>query len=139
MKPKLGNINFNSEKILNFYKESHAEIVLFPELSLTGYSPRDQLLSAIFIQSCHKKLNEILTCIGKKICIIGTPFSENGKLYNAVIVMQYGKIIAKSFKTHLPNYGVFEEMRYFSSGFPAFFEYLGHRYILKIEKAGHES
>lgn len=132
MKPKLGNINFNSEKILNFYKESHAEIVLFPELSLTGYSPRDQLLSATFIQSCHKKLNEILSCIGKKICIIGTPFSENGKLYNAVIAMQYGKIIAKSFKTHLPNYGVFEEMRYFSSGFPAFFEYRGVKFGLPI-------
>jgi len=132
MKPKLGNINFNAAKILKFYKQSEAEIILFPELSLTGYSPRDQLLSTTFIKNCHAKLNEILSCIGEKICIIGTPFSENGKLYNAVIAIQNGKIIAKSFKTHLPNYGVFEEMRYFSSGLPAFFEYNGVKFGLPI-------
>ena len=132
MKPKLGNIEFNAGKILEFYEKSNAEIVLFPELSLTGYSPRDQLLSATFIQNCHTKLNEILKNIGEKICIIGTPFFENGRLYNAVLAMKNGEIIAKSFKTHLPNYGVFEEMRYFSSGLPAFFEHNGTKFGLPI-------
>ena len=97
MKPKLGNINLNASKILEFYEKSNAEIVLFPELSLTGYSPRDKLLSDAFIQECHAKIDEILMCIGEKICIIGTPFFESNKLYNAVIAMQHGSIIAKSF------------------------------------------
>ena len=132
MKPKLGNINLNASKILEFYEKSNAEIVLFPELSLTGYSPRDKLLSDAFIQECHTKIDEILMCIGEKICIIGTPFFESNKLYNAVIAMQNASIIAKSFKTHLPNYGVFEEMRYFSSGLPAFFEYNGVKFGLPI-------
>ncbi len=139
MKPKLGNIEFNVAKILEYYNKAHTQIVLFPELSLTGYSPRDQLLSSKFIENCHTKVNEILCQTSEKICIVGTPFFENGKLYNAVLAMQHGKIIAKSFKTHLPNYEVFEEMRYFSSGSPAFFTHNGVKFGLPIcEDIWHE-
>jgi predicted amidohydrolase len=132
MKPRLGNIEFNTAKILEYYDKSQTQIILFPELSITGYSPRDQLLSQKFIENCHAKVDEIMRQTSEKICIIGTPFFENGKLYNAVLAMQNGKIIAKSFKTYLPNYEVFEEMRYFTSGNPAFFTHNGVKFGLPI-------
>jgi len=132
MKPKLGDIKENARKILELYNQSNSEIVLFPELCLTGYSPRDDLLSQKFIEHCHKELLKILHEIKERVCIISMPYSESGKLYNAVLALQSGQIIAKSFKTHLPNDEVFDEKRYFTKGSASFFEYNGVKFGLPI-------
>ena len=132
MKPKLGNINYNANEILSFYEKSKADIILFPELCLTGYIPKDMLLSSKFIEKCHIKLQEITQLIGEKVCIISMPYLENEKLYNAVIVLQNQKIIACSFKTHLPNYDIFDEKRYFSSGKTSYFELNGIKIGLPV-------
>ena len=68
MKPKLGNINYNANEILNFYHKSNADILLFPEMCLTGYLPKDTLLSSKFIKQCHIKLQEITKIISEKVC-----------------------------------------------------------------------
>lgn len=132
IKPKLGNIEYNIEQILKYYKQAKGEIVLFPELCLTGYSPRDELFQKQFIKNCHKALLEILPLISQKICIISMPFEEDDNLYNACLALQNGKIIAKSFKTHLPNYEIFDEKRYFTPGKPAIFQYKGVKFGLPI-------
>jgi NAD+ synthetase len=132
MKPKLGNINYNANEILNFYKKSIADIILLPEMCLTGYLPKDTLLSSKFIEKCHKKLEDIMKHIGEKVCIVSMPYLESEKLYNAVVVLQNQKIIACSFKTHLPNYDIFDEKRYFSSGNAGFFELNGIKIGLPV-------
>ncbi len=132
MKPKLGNINYNANEILNFYKKSNADILLFPEMCLVGYLPKDALLSSKFLEKCHKKLEEIMKHINEKVCIISMPYLENEKLYNAVIVLQNQKIITCSFKTHLPNYDIFDEKRYFSSGKAGYFEFNGVKIGLPV-------
>jgi NAD+ synthase (glutamine-hydrolysing) len=73
LKPKIGDLEANSKKILDFYLKAQGEIVLFPELSLLGYLPKDLLLYPKFISECHAKLNHILQFIKEKICIIGLP------------------------------------------------------------------
>ena len=132
IKLKLGNIEYNIEQILKNYKKAKGEIVLFPELCLTGYGPRDELFQKQFIKNCHKALTEIFPLISEKICIISMPFEEEGVLYNACLALQNGGIIAKSFKTHLPNYEIFDEKRYFTPGKPAIFEHKGLKFGLPI-------
>ena len=132
MKPKIGNIEENKKKIIELYSKSHSEIVVFPELSLTGYIPKDLLLSKKFIQNTQNALNEILPHIGERICIIPMPYFEKNKLYNSSIVLQNRNIISKSFKKHIPNYDIFEEKRYFSSGNSSIFEFGGMKFGLPI-------
>lgn len=137
--PKLGDISHNAKMILDFYHRAEGEIVLFPELSLTGYTVRDAMLVPHFISACEKKMIEIMKEIGEKICVMGLPFYENGHLFNAMIAIKQGQVIAKSTKTHFPIGGVFDENRYFSSGEAAIFEHNKIKFGLPIcEDIWHE-
>ncbi|MCL2567467.1 MAG: NAD+ synthase [Alphaproteobacteria bacterium] len=112
----LGNLQVNTEKILNFYDSCDADIIITPELALSGYSPMDNLYSAGF-QTAIKKYIEIIknhTKGKKNTLILGTPIFENGKIYNAALIIAEGDIIEIIYKNKLPNYGVFNEHRYFS-------------------------
>ncbi len=116
----VGDLEFNRDKIVHFIKEaanSGADIVAFPELAVTGYPPEDLLLKPGFIEdNCHI-LKDIAQETSNKdiVSIIGFVDKEDD-IYNAAAVIYKGKIYGVYHKIYLPNYGVFDEKRYFKSG-----------------------
>jgi len=111
--PIVGNIEKNKEKILSYLDKT--DLVVFPELALTGYPPKDLLVKNKFIETNLKALNEIASHC-KKYAIIGFVDKIEDKLYNAAALIHDGKIIHIEHKKSLPNYDVFDEKRYFTPG-----------------------
>jgi NAD+ synthase (glutamine-hydrolysing) len=116
----VGAIEKNADRIIEYceqaYNEQQADLVVFPELVLTGYPPEDLLLRPELKPRIESALTRIQSSIRNVDILIGTPQFSNGKLYNAAIWIHNGKIIKVANKIHLPNYSVFDEKRYFDSG-----------------------
>ena len=115
----VGDIDGNADKILNFAKRARAvkaDIVIFPELAITGYPPEDLLLKPKFISDNLKALKKIEQKVGDMAVVAGFVDQEKGSLYNAAAFIHLGKTRAVCHKTILPNYGVFDEKRYFTEG-----------------------
>src|SRR5208282_2746146 len=95
-----------------------AEIIAFSELFIAGYPPEDLVLKPAFQAACRAAVETLAreTAAGGPAVLIGTPWVENGKLYNAYVLLAGGRIDAIRFKVNLPNYGVFDEKRVFASG-----------------------
>ena len=116
--PVLGSFENNLKKIATNYEEAvkkGADLVVFPEMSITGYPPQDLLNNNKFVNQniqCLENLSKMVTVP----CIFGFVDSVDGNKYNAAAVCQNGKIVYKYHKIHLPNYDVFDERRYFQSG-----------------------
>ena len=116
--PVLGSFENNLKKIATNYEKSvkkGADLVVFPEMSITGYPPQDLLSNNKFVNQnihCLENLSKMVTVP----CIFGFVDSVDGNKYNAAAVCQDGKIVYKYHKIHLPNYDVFDERRYFQSG-----------------------
>ena len=98
-----------------------ADLIIFPELSLTGYPPEDLLLRKAFVNACHDALHEFANKVHGIHCLVGHPqasthhlFGEH-HLYNSCSFIYNGKIVGTYSKLHLPNYGVFDERRYFDA------------------------
>jgi len=134
----VGRIDENTQKILACIKKAHqknkAQLVIFPELSLSGYPPEDLLLRQDFLISVQNALLYIVEEIPDNIiAIIGYPELAHKKLYNSAAVILNKKIIANHRKQILPNYGVFDEKRYFQEGSDAtVFEYENTKFGLTI-------
>ncbi len=96
--------------------ELQAHVIVFPELTITGYPPEDLLLRADFCARAQAGLDELAHRITGIDVVVGYPHSEHGKLYNAAALLRDGAIVARYYKQHLPNYSVFDEKRYFTSG-----------------------
>lgn len=115
----VGNITHNLQKHIDAANtardEYQANLIVFPELSLCGYPPEDLLLRPSFIKDCEKSLQTFAAQAKGIYCCVGHPFADGGKLYNACSIIHDGKILATYAKLHLPNYGVFDEKRYFDS------------------------
>ena len=114
----VGDIEGNTEKIISLIKEAKAkdcDIIAFPELAITGYPPEDLLFKTSFIKANLRALEKIANHSRNIISIIGF-VDKNKDIYNAAAVLLDGKVIAKYHKNHLPNYGVFDEVRYFQRG-----------------------
>jgi len=115
----VGDLKGNSAKIIEYTKKaknSGADIVTFPELSITGYPPEDLLLKPKFIEDNITTLKEVARTIKDIVTVVGFVDCDNGKLYNGASVVYDGEIKGVYHKTLLPNYGVFDEKRYFSPG-----------------------
>ncbi|MDH5543300.1 MAG: NAD+ synthase [Nitrospinota bacterium] len=115
--PTVGDLDLNRKMIIDFARKGEslgADIIVFPELAITGYPPEDLLLKRSFIEAAWKNLTEIARSIQNTWVVVGTPHREDGKLYNGAAVLHKGKIETIIHKTHLPNYGVFDERRYFT-------------------------
>ena len=113
----VGDLNHNKDLITNEAikaEKNNADILVTPELSLTGYPPQDLLLDEEFIYSCEKIIQDIASNFPKLKIIIGYPKLFKGKLYNAASVLFEKKILITHHKNSLPNYGVFDEERYFT-------------------------
>lgn len=114
----LGNIDYNYKKHVNAIEEAFqlgSDLIIFPELSLTGYPPEDLLLRSEFIEKASHYLNKLAKSTKDIYCIVGHPHLEDGKLYNAASILHNGKIVCTYAKLLLPNYGVFDEKRYFNA------------------------
>src|SRR5436305_4518557 len=96
-------------------KDSNADVVLFPELAVTGYPPEDLLLRPGFVRAAARALDEIARASRGIVALVGTPHFDRD-LYNACYVCSAGEVKAVYRKRFLPNYGVFDEDRYFAPG-----------------------
>jgi len=116
----VGDIKSNTENIIEAAKEARfhygAHVIVFPELSLTGYPPEDLLLRSDLTERIQVALDEILERTSGIDIIIGYPKREGAILYNAASVLRDGKIVKTYYKQSLPNYSVFDEKRYFTPG-----------------------
>ncbi len=116
---KVGSLNSNSKKIIKKIRQAvkkNCDIVCFPELTITGYPPEDLVLSNTFIQNNRLALNEIIDSTDNITAIVGFIDQEKDKIYNSAAVISNKKLIGIYRKNKLPNYGVFDEKRYFSPG-----------------------
>ena len=116
--PTVGDLSGNSGKIISYIKKAKkikADIIAFPELAVTGYPPEDLLLKPHFVQDNIEALHRIKSATEDIVSVIGFVDSDDG-IYNAAAVISNGKLIDIYHKQHLPNYGVFDEYRYFRAG-----------------------
>src|SRR5438876_7021252 len=118
MNATVGDIDGNVELIRagqRAAREAHAELALFPELALTGYPPEDLLLREDFLARARSALEELAAGTRGAISVVGFP-ERAEDVYNAAAVLAEGGVQAIYRKVHLPNYGVFDEQRYFQAG-----------------------
>ena len=114
----VGDLEGNAERILDRIKEAKrqsVDVVLFPELIVTGYPPEDLLLRPGFIRAAEQTLEKIAGACRGIAAFVGTPHFDRD-LYNACAVCAGGEVKAIYRKRFLPNYGVFDEDRYFAPG-----------------------
>lgn len=113
----VGDIEGNCDRMLQVVSEqaSQTDIVMFSELSLTGYPPEDLIFRADFEDRCEAQLARLQKASTETAIIVGHPCYEGDEIFNALSFFYQGKLHARYFKQELPNYGVFDEPRYFSA------------------------
>ncbi len=121
LNPIVGDVAGNLERARAARAEAargRADIVAFSELFVAGYPPEDLVLKPAFQGACRAAVEALArdTADGGPAVLMGTPWVEDGKLYNAYALLAGGRVDAIRFKVNLPNYGVFDEKRVFASG-----------------------
>jgi len=121
--PRVGDMAGNVAMIKSIMADAQrqaCDMVVFPELVLTGYPPEDLLLRPAFMQAVEMACDTLIEASGDVCCVFGAPRrdveNDEDKLKNSAFLCQYGKIIGIYDKKCLPNYGVFDEKRYFEGG-----------------------
>lgn len=115
----VGDIEGNTERMLQTVQEQQkagADLVMFTELALSGYPPEDLLYRNDFYQRCDAQLHRLQQASAEVAILVGHPWREGDKLYNALSLFSEGQLLTRYFKQQLPNYGVFDEKRYFEAG-----------------------
>ncbi len=121
LNPTVGDVTGNAAKARAARVRARADgadLVVLSELFIAGYPPEDLILKPAFQSACRSAIEELAreTADGGPAMLIGTPWVEDGKLYNASALLDEGRISAIRFKANLPNYGVFDEKRLFARG-----------------------
>jgi len=116
----VGDVAGNTRKIIEYASraagEMHADLIVFPELSVCGYPPEDLLFHAGLRRRVEQAVESIRTEVRDIAVMIGYPDYRDDDIYNACVVFRDGEILARYFKQLLPNYRVFDEERYFTAG-----------------------
>jgi NAD+ synthase len=117
----VGDVAGNAEKLRRARRQAAADgadLVALPELFIAGYPPEDLVLKPAFQAACRSMVEALAreTADGGPAVLVGTPWVEEGKLYNAYCLLDGGRIAAVRLKVNLPNYGVFDERRIFAPG-----------------------
>lgn len=114
----VGDLSGNSKKIVDYIDravDSDCDMVVFPELAITGYPPEDLIFRNSFVKANMEKMNDIVKSRSDIIIVVGF-IDSNEKIYNAVSISHGSEIVDVYHKIYLPNYGVFDEDRYFATG-----------------------
>jgi len=117
--PVVGDLAGNAKKMQHLYSQAltaDADLLIFPELAVCGYPPEDLLLKKHFLHDSRQAVEKLAAGCPEKTIIVGLPESYKGNCYNSAAVLQQGKITKIYRKCLLPNYGVFDERRYFKAG-----------------------
>ena len=138
--PIIGDIDWNKQKIINGYKkalENDVDLVIFPELTITGYPPQDLIERKVFRNKVAKSTKEIALITTNVGLIFGTITEEfdtvGTGLYNSAVLCHDGKVQFTQHKTLLPNYDVFDEVRYFESAKEVYvYEFKGEKLGISI-------
>src|SRR4030065_2972975 len=112
----VGDLAGNAAKILDYAEQAKArgaQVMVTPELALTGYPPEDLLLRDGFYEACDQALFALARDTQGIILVIGHPQQVDGRRFNAASVLRDGKVVSSYHKQILPNHSVFDEMRYF--------------------------
>ncbi|MFZ5466325.1 MAG: NAD+ synthase [Pseudomonadota bacterium] len=117
----VGDIDGNVAKVIDWTLRARerfqADLIVFPELTLSGYPPEDLVKRADFMAACDAAVLRLLRELPHGIgVVIGLPERKDGARYNSAIVLRDGAVVARYHKHRLPNYGVFDELRYFTPG-----------------------
>jgi NAD+ synthase len=121
LNPTVGDVAGNAAKARAARTQARADgadLLVLPELFIAGYPPEDLVLKPAFQGACRAAIEDLArdTADGGPAVLIGSPWVEDGKLYNACALLDEGRIAALRFKANLPNYGVFDEKRLFARG-----------------------
>src|SRR3954453_4624434 len=114
----VGDLDGNAARVVEWLgraREANADLVLFPELVVTGYPPEDLLLRTGFVRAARRAVEEIARDAHGLTALVGAPHLDTD-LYNACFVLAHGEVRCVYRKRYLPNYGVFDEDRYFAPG-----------------------
>ena len=120
LNPIVGDLAGNERKLLDARAAAAAQgadLVVFPELFLTGYPPEDLVLKPAFHNAARAQVEALAARLGPgPAVLVGTVWPDNGAIYNAVVLLDQGAVVAVRRKVDLPNYGVFDEKRVFTAG-----------------------
>jgi NAD+ synthase len=129
MNQRVGDLEGNAAAMLEVRRKAKdADLLLCPELQLTGYPPEDLVLKPEFVRRTHECTDQLVSATTEPgpAMLIGTIVAEEGLNYNAFILAQGGKVLGRTLKHELPNYGTFDEKRVFTPGpLPEPFEFKG--------------
>lgn len=118
-KVHIGSVSGNVKEIMDIYEEykDAADVIVTPELSITGYTCADLFENRKLIDGARIGLLQLAmaTCTGQSALVVGLPFEVDGELFNCAAFLQGGRVMAIVPKTYLPNYGEFYEKRWFSA------------------------
>ena len=116
---RVGDLDANAQAMLDWRaKASSADLILFPELQLTGYPPEDLILKPEFVRRAQEATDRLVAATAEPgpAMLIGTVIAEGGSVYNAVVLADGGQLVGRTLKHELPNYGTFDEKRVFAHG-----------------------
>src|SRR6185437_5241734 len=131
MNQRVGDLEGNAAAMLEMRQRAKdADLLLCPELQVIGYPPEDLVLKPEFIRRTHECTDRLVAATAEPgpAMLIGTVVNEGGQNFNAMLLADNGRVVGRTFKHELPNYGVFDEKRIFSAGpLPSPIEWRGIR------------
>ncbi len=119
--PTVGDVAGNLERVRGFRRQAAAagaDLVVFSELVIVGYPPEDLVLKPALQEAAREAIESLAadTANDGPALILGAPWVDRGSLYNAMLLLQGGRVVTARYKHDLPNYGVFDEKRVFAQG-----------------------
>jgi NAD+ synthase len=119
MNQRVGDLEANAAAMLEMRRRAKdSDLLMCPELQLIGYPPEDLVLKPEFVRRAHEYTDQLVAATTEPgpAILIGTPVAEGGATYNAMILANGGRVLARRLKRELPNYGTFDEKRIFTPG-----------------------